>query len=420
MTKLLMCPTPSGLLRSAVWMTILGLTVLLIGCSQSGPRKASGKLDTPGHHVLRGMDAVEKGRWNAALREFELALELNAEHGPALAGKALVQAQQSNEDGRTSEKQAELKEQARDNLEAALSAAESPRDRLAVQVTAIRVETTLKDNEEWLEESQNHAALAAEILEDHRDLQALRSEPLFFLGIAYRESLEFNPAANQFRRVLDLNLTRVREADKALEQLHRVTRARPGTRHGRTVALAQQITRADLAALLIEEFQLADLYARGVKSDASGYTSPTKNFAAGTKEEILASDIANHPLKADIEDVLQLGVRGLEANPQKLFFPNRPVTRAEYALMLEDILIKVMQDQALATQFIGEKSPWSDVRADAYYYNAARTLTSRNILSVRNRIRGEFGPEDAISGADALLSLRMLKDELKGYVRTNG
>jgi hypothetical protein len=113
-------------------------------------------------------------------------------------------------------------------------------------------------------------------------------------------------------------------------------------------------------------------------------------------------------------------VRGLETNPQKLFFPDRPVTRAEYALMLEDILIKVMQDQTLATRFIGEKSPWSDVRADAYYYNAARTLTSRNILSVRNRIRGEFGPEDSISGADALLSLRMLKDELKGYVRTSG
>ena len=420
MTKLLMRPTPSGFFRSAAWMAILGLAVLLIGCSQSGPRKASGKLDTPEHHVLRGMDAVEKGRWNAAAQEFELALELNAEHAPALAGKALVQAHRSNEDGRTSEKQAELKEQSRDNLDAAISVAESPRHRFAVRVTAIRVETTLKDNEDWLEESQNHAALAAEILEDHPELQSQRGEPLFFMGIAYREGLEFSPAADQFRKVLDLNLTRVREADHALEQLNRVTRARPGTRHGRAVALAKQITRADLAALLIEEFQLGELYARGVKSDASGYTSPTKNFASGTKEQILATDIANHPLKADIEDVLQLEVRGLEANPQKLFFPDRPVTRAEYALMLEDILIKVTQDQALATRFIGEKSPWSDVRADAYYYNAARTLTSRNILSVRNRVRGEFGPEDPISGADALLSLRMLKDELKGYVRASG
>ena len=96
-----------------------------------------------------------------------------------------------------------------------------------------------------------------------------------------QESLEFNPAANQFRRVLDLNLTRVREADKALEQLHRVTRARPGTRHGRTVALAQQITRADLAALLIEEFQLAELYARGIKNNVSpkkyDHIFPTQN-----------------------------------------------------------------------------------------------------------------------------------------------
>ena len=115
--------------------------------------------------------------------------------------------------------------------------------------------------------------------------------------------------------------------------------------------------------------------------------------------------------------MLQLKVRGLEANPQHLFFPNRRITRAEYALMLEDILIKVTQDKGLSTKFLGDRSPWSDVRSDAYYYNAARTLTSRGILEVRNAVRGEFGPDDPVHGSDVLLSLRLLKDELKSYVR---
>ena len=107
----------------------------------------------------------------------------------------------------------------------------------------------------------------------------------------------------------------------------------------------------------------------------------------------------------------------MEANPQHLFFPNRRITRAEYALMLEDILIKVTQDKGLSTKFLGDRSPWSDVRSDAYYYNAARTLTSRGILEVRNAVRGEFGPDDPVHGSDVLLSLRLLKDELKSYVR---
>ena len=129
-----------------------------------------------------------------------------------------------------------------------------------------------------------------------------------------------------------------------------------------------------------------------------------------------ATDIKDHPIHADIELVLQLKVRGLEANPQHLFFPNRRTTRAEYALMLEDILIKVTQDKGLSTKFLGDRSPWSDVRSDAYYYNAARTLTSRGILDVQNAVRGEFGPDDPVHGSDVLLSLRLLKDELKSYV----
>ena len=83
------------------------------------------------------------------------------------------------------------------------------------------------------------------------------------------------------------------------------------------------------------------------------------------------------------------------------------------------ILIKVTQDQRLSTRFLGEKTPWIDVRNDAYYYNAARTVTSRGILEVRNSIRGEFGPEDPVHGADVLLSLRLLRDELKSYVRNS-
>jgi hypothetical protein len=186
--------------------------------------------------------------------------------------------------------------------------------------------------------------------------------------------------------------------------------------------MIEQITRADMAALLMQELKLADLYSRNSTQQTQelNFESPTKQFVSYDENKLerpLASDISEHPLREDIETVLKLQVRGLEANPQYLFFPNKEITRAEYALMLEDVLIQVTQNSALSTRFVGDTSPFVDVRPDAYYYNAARTLVSRNIMQLQDRIRGEFGPDRAVAGADALLSLRLLKDELQRFVR---
>jgi len=178
-----------------------------------------------------------------------------------------------------------------------------------------------------------------------------------------------------------------------------------------------------MAALLMQELKLADLYSRNATEQRGelNYESPTKDFVPPGESKLdrpLASDISEHPLREDIETVLKLQVRGLESNPQFLFFPNKEITRAEYALMLEDVLIQVTQDSAQSTRFVGDTSPFVDVRPDAYYYNAARTLVSRNIMQLQDKVRGEFGPDRAVAGADALLSLRLLKDELQRYVRS--
>ena len=75
--------------------------------------------------------------------------------------------------------------------------------------------------------------------------------------------------------------------------------------------------------------------------------------------------------------------------------------------MLEDVLIQVTQDTAQSTRF--RHLTVCGRSADAYYYNAARTLVSRNIMQLQDKVRGEFGPDRAVAGADALLSLRLLE-----------
>ncbi len=80
--------------------------------------------------------------------------------------------------------------------------------------------------------------------------------------------------------------------------------------------------------------------------------------------------------------------------------------------MLEDILIKVGGDDKLATKYIGAQSLFPDVRSDHYAFNAIMVVTSRGFIEA-DKATGEFRPGDSVSGADALLSIRAFKDQLK-------
>ena len=400
------------------------LLIALSGCSKDqGPRPSQGTLDNPSFHVMRGKDLLDEQRIEAASKQFDLGLELESEYPPALAGKALVLTLQSQQVGLEPEKAAELLEESENLLEKALTKAEGPNEELSVQLFAMRTITARAEGDDWIEDVEDHFDDALEVFEDHPDLQASKAEPWYYFGQSNEKALRFEDAQNAFTQVLELNRGFTREANHAMEQLNKIFRAQPGTRHGRELAMIEQITRADMAALLMQELKLADLYSRNATEQRGelNYESPTKDFIPPGESKLerpLASDISEHPLREDIETVLKLQVRGLESNPQFLFFPNKEITRAEYALMLEDVLIQVTQDSAQSTRFVGDTSPFVDVRPDAYYYNAARTLVSRNIMQLQDKVRGEFGPDRAVAGADALLSLRLLKDELQRYVRS--
>ena len=151
---------------------------------------------------------------------------------------------------------------------------------------------------------------------------------------------------------------------------------------------------------------------RNPKTFDTSFKDPEKAVASVTTKAT-ANDIASHPLRSDIEGVLEIGVRGLENYPDGNFHPAEIVTRAAYAMMLEDVLIKVTGDNSLATKFIGSTSPVPDVRADLPYFNAIMVVTSRGIMEAKDMTSGEFAPLSSVPGVDALLIIRKIKQELK-------
>ncbi|MBF0351208.1 MAG: S-layer homology domain-containing protein [SAR324 cluster bacterium] len=408
--------------NSKKWLNVSAIILfglIMVACSSGpAPRPQQSTLDTPMHHGMRGRDMIRQERWIEARREFQLALGLQQEYAPGLAGMALLVAHSAQLPGKPTEQKNRETQESLNYLEQALEAAKTDEDKASVNTYGIRVRTFLQ-HEDWLEDAEKHYERAVDIYQNAPKLHAYLGEPEFYMAQAYQQALNMEKASQHFRTVLELNQNFIQEANQAMVLLDKIIRAQPASRHGKQISLNPAITRADMAALLIEELNLAELYqGRNPQSRDLSFKSPYKPFQNQETPVQNATDIMDHPLRNDMETVLSLKVRGLEANPQKLFYPDQPITRAEYAVMMEDILVRVTQDSRLSTKFVGEPSPWIDVRPDAFYYNAARTLVSRNIMEVVNKIRGEFGPEKTVNGADALLGIRLFREELTRTMRT--
>ena len=109
--------------------------------------------------------------------------------------------------------------------------------------------------------------------------------------------------------------------------------------------------------------------------------------------------------------MLELGVKGLERMPDGTFRPNAALTRAEAAMIWEDVIVRATGDKTLATRYVGGASPFADLGSDHPAFNAAVLATTRGIMEAGTR-SGSFDPLGPVSGADALLSIKRLRDEL--------
>jgi hypothetical protein len=388
--------------RRGVFSFRAGLLILVVGgmmlssCA-APPRKPEAALDTPEHHVFSGNKLLDKGDYGGAQREFELAIQLARKYSPAFVGLGLVYGCQNSF------------EKAYENMKEGKSLAEKKEDRMNAHVGMIRL-YSMERKGKWLNRAEDE-------FEDAVKIDPKSSAAYFYMGKAYKYGYDFDKAGEMFKKVLNLNDKYLVEADNEWKVVQKIQRAAPGSVIGKKIALIEEITRADVAALFVQELQLEKLYQKKTpRQFDTAYQPPTKRFETEkmVKTEA-ATDIQNHVLHTDIEIVLRLGVRGLEPFPDHTFLPNRKINRAAYAMMIEDILIKVNGDEKLATKFIGSKSPFPDLRNDLPYFNAVMVLTSRGVMEAKDLSTGEFAPMGAVSGADALLVIRKVKDELRFF-----
>jgi tetratricopeptide (TPR) repeat protein len=379
--------------------------LLMLSCAPKSRVPAS-RLDTPDHHFTTGMKLLDQEKFGDARRSFELALELDPRYAGAHAGIGLVKAHQEDYKGGFAA------------MDKAWKYAGTPEERLFIHIGFIRINTLShahcmqvgvvcrKVDKDWLDLSRDEFEKA--VLIDPASAAAH-----YHMGLCYKTALDVVQASQMFSKVLDLRKEYTDEADQQFNLMQKIQRALPGSITGKQIAFVEKITRADAAALFMEELKIDNLYKkRTPKRFDTGFKDPEK-AAAKPKAAPLPADIAGHPLRADIEGILEIGVRGLETYPDGLFRPDNLIERAAYAMMIEDILIKVSGDNTLATRFIGSASPFPDLRSDLPYFNAVMVVTARQIMGAQNMTTGEFVPMGPVGGADALLIIRKIREELK-------
>jgi len=382
-----------GINRGLV-LTALFVAVFLFACA-TPPRTPVSQLDTPDHHVFTGMKLLDEEKYADAQREFDLALSIDKKFSKAYTGLGLVKTY-------TADYKA-----AADNLEKAEKYAKTSDEKIFYYVGNIRYYSKSKAEKKWLK-------ICKENFDDAVKLDAKSSAAYYFMGLAYKQAYEFNSAGQMFTKVLELKGDYVGKADTEWNFIQKVQRAMPGTATGKQIALVEKITRADAAALFMEELKIDVLYKkRTPKTFDTSFKDPEKAAKKADSAKLTSRDIANHPLKVDIEGILEIGVRGLENDPNGNFIPADVVTRAEYAMMIEDVLIKVSGDNSLANKYIGSTSPFPDLRSDLPYFNAVMVVTSRGIMEAKDMTTGEFAPMKSVPGVDALLIIRKIKEELK-------
>ncbi|HNY92420.1 MAG TPA: S-layer homology domain-containing protein [bacterium] len=367
------------------------LLLLAAGCGPKAIKEASVQ-DTPEKHFGRGMYELERGNMTSARTEFERAIALNPDYGEAFSGLALISATEGDY-----KKAHELADKALDKNGKSLES-------LVVKGRIFAME---RKGDDWVEK-------AAKQFDKALAINPSSAKALFYKGEAYKEGYQFGEAAGLYSKVIALKGDYAAQADQAWERMQKIQRAAPGSKEGARIALIDEIDRADVAVLFMDELKLMEIlkqkrapeYNTGFKAPED----PTAIQTSVTSRSAEVTDIDNHWAKSWISEII--AARGMELFPDRTFRPDEKITRVDYAMLLQNILIMATGDESLATRYIGQPSRFPDVNPTHYAYNAVCLMVDRGIMKA-DKMTGAFDLKSHVSGADALLIIRDFQNAMR-------
>lgn len=378
-----------------VHILILLPFLVLVACGGRGQLTPQSPLDTTSTHYQRGLQAFADGDLWTAQAQFERVLALDKDDARGWVGSALVSSRQGSFF------------RARQQIEQAVHRDGDFADAHVALGRIVVEEGLAKDRatQDWLEEAQRAFAEAKRLSPDSPEAD-------FHLAAAFTAAGQLAPAVSAYQRVIALNSgPLVQTAMRQAERLQTIQRASPGTRLGVRIAMQEQLNRAELAVLLLEEMRLAELVAQRQILRAPSFQPPGQAAAdaPAAKQDLPISVAWARPW---IEQAASLGVAGLEPLPDGSYAAQETVTRADLARVVGGILTLLSAGDLSTTQYVGQTSRFADVQADHFTYGAIALSVDRGIMRP-DPVSGLFRPNDPVPGSDALLIIRQLQNAVR-------
>lgn len=162
------------------------------------------------------------------------------------------------------------------------------------------------------------------------------------------------------------------------------------------------INRAELAALLAAIIRDQRVYSPA--EETAGFQPP--QMYDMRRQVVTISDVPDDFwAKNEIYKVVNAGL--IKLNPDQSFRPEQRVVKADFAPLLQVLLVRILAEPDLATKYFGQISPFSDLNSAHWAYNAARVAIEYSLLQPREP--DYFGLEDPVSALTAIQAFELIK-----------
>lgn len=351
-------------------------------------------VDTPRDHYITGLDKLEKDDMAGAEAEFLRAATLQTRSPYGYTGMAYLEIKRKNY------------KNALKMADKAIELDKTFAEAIAAKGYAICM---LKKDEDWKTEALSLFKKAAKYEPENQRVQFVAGECC--LGIQeYEVSLEYFKKAAALKGYFDA------KAKSRVGVVEKLVPNKPKSKKGSRIAIREKIDRSDLCVLLIYELNLKvligemrpDIFDRIYKKDSKD----SKDSLENDKQFKIPPDISGSGEKWIICEIIPLFLDDLKIFPNGYFYPDKIVTKAQFAHVMQSIIVMLKNDQSFATRYIGSDSPFRDVNSDYYSYNSILLATGEELMPW-DKVSGNFYPEKSVSGMEAIEFLGKLSIFLK-------
>ena len=361
--------------------------IVIASCSPVETVKETKKTISAEQYYAAGKRALQQNDWEQAAIYFNRAIKRNPKYAEAYAGAGLVLAMNEQPD-----KAVEYADKAV-RLNARSYDAQFFRGRVLL--------TTQPAN--WFERAVASFNAALEIRPN-------AEEVLYYKANALHQHGDLAQAQDFYKKVSERGGEFAQLADEKILDIAGFLAAAPETEIGAQIIKKDEITRADLAALLVLEMNIVNILHRRNPNYAGG----TNQLWQQEEQKRInmannISDISGHWAESWIKDVVQVGA--MDVYPDDTFRPHQNVPRMNLAMTLQHIIVQATGNTALYTAFISSPARFSDVPRSHFAFNAICLVTDYGLMS-GDPATTQFDLDGSVTGLEALLALRNLQRHL--------